>query len=75
MDGLGEVLAHDREGDGGSRLRVRIPAPLRRYTVEKGSITLDGVSLTIAELHPDGVSIAADPAHPRRDDARCPRPR
>ncbi|HYJ60681.1 MAG TPA: riboflavin synthase [Actinomycetota bacterium] len=61
VDGLGEVLAHDREGDGGSRLRLRVPAPLRRYTVEKGSITLDGVSLTIAEVHSDGVSIALIP--------------
>ena len=61
VDGLGTVVAHDLEGDGGSRLRLRIPPPLRRYTVEKGSITVDGVSLTIASSHDDGVSIALIP--------------
>ena len=38
-----------------------MPAKLRRYTVEKGSITVDGVSLTVAELDADGVTIALIP--------------
>ena len=45
----------DRASRCGSRRR------LRRYTVEKGSITVDGVSLTIASSHDDGVSIALIP--------------
>jgi riboflavin synthase len=61
VDGVGEVLSHEPEGDRGSRLRIRIPHDLRRYTVEKGSITVDGVSLTVAALHDDGVSIAVIP--------------
>jgi riboflavin synthase len=60
VDGVGEVVTHDR-GPDGSRLRLRIPVPLRRYTVEKGSITVDGVSLTVAAMHGDGVSVALIP--------------
>ncbi len=41
VDGVGQVLAPAPD------LRVRIPAALIRYCVEKGSITLDGVSLTL----------------------------
>jgi riboflavin synthase len=38
-----------------------VPAPLRRYCVEKGSIALDGVSLTIAALGDDELRIAVIP--------------
>lgn len=41
VDGVGEVLRPVPD------LRVRIPAALMRYVVEKGSITVDGVSLTV----------------------------
>ena len=61
VDGVGEVTAVDRDAVGGARMRLAIPAELRRYTVEKGSITVDGVSLTVAELHDDGVTIALIP--------------
>lgn len=55
VDAVGTVLAVDPEGDG-ARVRVRIPADLGRYVVEKGSIAVDGVSLTVAET--DGTSFA-----------------
>lgn len=42
-------------------LRVQIPADLLRYVVHKGSITVDGVSLTVAEVHPDGFAVAVIP--------------
>lgn len=42
-------------------LRVQIPAELLRYVVEKGSITVDGVSLTVAAVHDDGLSVAVIP--------------
>ena len=42
-------------------LRVTLPAEHLRYVVEKGSITVDGVSLTVAAVHPDGFSIAVIP--------------
>lgn len=61
VDGVGEVTAVDRDAAGGARVRLAIPAELRRYTVEKGSITVDGVSLTVAELHDNGVTIALIP--------------
>jgi riboflavin synthase len=60
VDGVGEVRSVDREGDG---LRVWIEAApdLLRYCVEKGSITVQGVSLTIAELANDAFAVALIP--------------
>ena len=52
VDGVGTVTALDPEGDG-ARLIVRLPEDLHRLTAEKGSIALDGVSLTVAALGPD----------------------
>lgn len=49
VDGVGEVLAAQEDGFA-RRLRVGLAPELLRYTVDKGSITLSGVSLTIAEL-------------------------
>jgi riboflavin synthase len=42
-------------------LRVSLPSHLMRYLVEKGSITVDGVSLTVAELVADGFTAAIIP--------------
>ena len=50
VDGTGEVASLEALGDGNYWLRVRVPAALERYLVEKGSIAVDGVSLTIATL-------------------------
>jgi riboflavin synthase len=61
VDGTGEVLSVDPDGAGGARLRIRVPDGLRRYVVEKGSLAVDGVSLTVAEVHADGVTIALIP--------------
>ena len=60
VDGRGLVLALDAEGDG-ARLRLRLDPGLLRYCVEKGSIALDGVSLTIAALQDDTVEVALVP--------------
>ena len=49
VDSIGRVRDHDRDGDG-TRLRVEAPPELLRYCVEKGSIAVDGVSLTVASL-------------------------
>jgi riboflavin synthase len=49
VDGVGEVTAVEQDGFA-RRLRVALDPGLLRYAIEKGSITLDGVSLTIAEL-------------------------
>jgi riboflavin synthase len=48
-DGTGEVISVDDDGFA-RRLRVALGPELIRYAVEKGSITLNGVSLTIADL-------------------------
>lgn len=61
VDGVGRVVAVTPEGAGGAVLRVGVPEPLRRYTIDKGSIAIDGVSLTVAEIHDDGVSVALIP--------------
>ncbi|MGZ5349498.1 MAG: riboflavin synthase [Actinomycetota bacterium] len=61
VDGVGEIVAVDPDGAGGTWLRVRVPEALRRYTVEKGSVTVDGISLTVAALHDDGITIALIP--------------
>lgn len=42
-------------------LQVRMPPDLLRYVVEKGSITVDGVSLTVVDLLPDGFTVAIIP--------------
>jgi riboflavin synthase len=61
VDGVGEVLTVALDDAGGAALRLTLPPELRRYTVEKGSITVDGVSLTVAALHHDGLTIALIP--------------
>lgn len=55
-DGVG-LLTQSIDPDSGGVLAVAVPQALRRYCVEKGSITLDGVSLTIAGLDGDRVRI------------------
>jgi riboflavin synthase len=54
VDGVGRVTRLVREGDNWW-LSARIPEELRRYVAEKGSIAIDGISLTVARWH-DGVA-------------------
>jgi riboflavin synthase len=49
VDGIGRVAANEPEGEG-RRLRIEAPVEVLRYCVEKGSIALDGVALTITGL-------------------------
>jgi riboflavin synthase alpha subunit len=60
VDGRARATAFEREGDG-ARLRLELAPELLRYCVEKGSLAVDGVSLTIAALRDDGVEIALVP--------------
>lgn len=55
VDAVGEVV------DPVPDLRVRIPQHLMRYVVEKGSITVDGVSLTVVRPLDDGFTVAIIP--------------
>jgi riboflavin synthase len=60
VDGVGRVLAVPREGDA-ARLEVEAPPELLRYCVEKGSICVEGVSLTVAALAPRSFTVALIP--------------
>jgi len=60
VDGVGTVRALESEGEG-KRLEVELPPELARYCVEKGSIAIEGVSLTIAGIGDGTVSIALVP--------------
>jgi riboflavin synthase len=60
VDGLARVRSLEQDGEG-ARLRLELAPELLRYCVEKGSLTVDGVSLTIAALSDDGVEIALVP--------------
>ena len=60
VDGMGNVS--DVEQDGfARRLRIEPPRELLRYVVEKGSIAVDGVSLTVAELDNDSFTVSLIP--------------
>ncbi|KRB44365.1 riboflavin synthase [Phenylobacterium sp. Root700] len=52
VDGVGEVVSIESEG-GSHRVKVRVPRPLHRFIAPKGSITVDGVSLTVNEVEDD----------------------
>ncbi len=60
VDGVGRVQSIEPEGEG-LRLVVEAPQEIVRYCVEKGSIAVEGVSLTVAELHQQGFSVALVP--------------
>ncbi len=55
VDAVGTIL------EPAPALRVSAPAPVLRYVVEKGSITVDGVSLTVVEVTADSFSAAIVP--------------
>src|ERR1700720_4646218 len=52
VDATGMLIALDELGDGNWWLKLSAPAGLDRYLVRKGSIAIDGISLTIATLEP-----------------------
>ena len=60
VDGVGTVTSAEQERDG-ARIRIDPPAELLRYVVEKGSITVDGVSLTVAAVDETGFEVALIP--------------
>jgi riboflavin synthase len=55
VDAVGEIV------EPVPNLRVRVPASLTRYLVEKGSVTVDGVSLTVVDALDDGFTVAIIP--------------
>ena len=61
VDAVGEVTGIARDPEGGATLTVRVPGGLLRYIVEKGSITVDGVSLTVAGISGEAIHVALIP--------------
>jgi len=61
VDGTGEFLSIDPLPDDNWRLRVRAPERMLPFLVYKGSIAIDGVSLTIAKLVDDVIEVAIIP--------------
>jgi riboflavin synthase len=60
VDGVGRIRSVEPESDG-KRVWIDAPAEILRYCVEKGSIAVDGVSLTIAGLDDAGFAVALVP--------------
>ena len=61
VDGVGELRSLKSLGDDNWWMEVTIPAELDRYLVYKGSIAIDGISLTIAALEGDILSVTIIP--------------
>jgi riboflavin synthase len=60
VDGVGRVRGSEAEGDG-MRVWFDVPRELHRYLVEKGSVAIEGVSLTVAALDNAGFAVALVP--------------
>ena len=60
VDGVGEVTAVEPDGDG-VRVTFAAPEAVARYTIEKGSVCVAGVSLTVAAYDDDGFTVALIP--------------
>lgn len=60
VDGLGEVLDR-KDGSESARLTLRAPASLSRFIATKGSVTLDGVSLTVNAVTGNDFSVLIIP--------------
>jgi riboflavin synthase len=61
VDGTGEFVSLEALGDDNWWLRIRVPAELDPFLVYKGSIAIDGISLTIAALEGDVLSVTIIP--------------
>jgi len=61
VDGTGELESLESIGDDNWWLRVRVPSELDRYVVYKGSIAIDGISLTVAAIESGIVSVTIIP--------------
>jgi len=60
VDAVGVIQSVEAEGEG-LRVFVEAPSDVLRYCVAKGSVTVDGVSLTVAELAEDAFAVALVP--------------
>jgi riboflavin synthase len=61
IDGTAELVSLEPLGEDNWWLKIRVPQALSRYVVEKGSLAVDGISLTVAELSDTDVSFTIIP--------------
>jgi riboflavin synthase len=62
VDGVGKLIAFDRIGDSENRwLEIELPQEIEKYTVYKGSICIEGISLTVAKLEGNRCTVAIIP--------------
>ena len=61
VDSTGTVRSRTPQADGSEVFRFDAPDDVLRYVVHKGSITVDGISLTVAAVHDDGFQVAVIP--------------
>jgi riboflavin synthase len=62
VDGVGTLVGFERIGDSGNWwLHIEMPADIEKYTVFKGSISIEGISLTVAKLEAKRCTIAIIP--------------
>jgi riboflavin synthase len=60
VDGVGTIIEERKEGDF-LHIRIRIPQSVMKYIVQKGSIAIDGISLTVNERRGDEIRITLIP--------------
>jgi riboflavin synthase len=61
VDAVGHIESREPLPDGSTRVRFSAPPDLVRYVVEKGSISVDGVSMTVTSVDEDGFGVAVVP--------------
>ncbi len=61
VDGVGRITELDHAVNGAVVMNIEVSPELTKYLVEKGSVTIDGVSLTVASVTSDGFSVALIP--------------
>jgi riboflavin synthase len=61
VDGVGQIVSLEQLGGGDWWLKVRVPTALLRYLAEKGSVAIDGISLTVAAIESDVASASVIP--------------
>ncbi len=62
VDGVGKLISFDRIADSENWwLKIELPAAVEKYTVYKGSITIEGISLTVARLEGSRCTVAIIP--------------
>lgn len=60
IDGIG-IIRSSMKDDNATRITIHIPKNLRRYIIHKGSVAIDGISLTVAEVYEDSFQVSIIP--------------